>query len=268
MGGTDKMRIRIGGATILERVLTRLRPQCARLILNANTETARFNDPGLLVVADSVPDFPGPLAGILSGLDFAAAQTPEIGWIVRAERLPVPAARSGAASASSTPRCRRDDGLRGFGGRRHPVIAVCPRPCARTAARSPRKAPKSANGARDTLSQLRTGPSRRSTCSLMSHAGRRRRSAGWRHAFRTLDRVPLVPRTSRRHSDRIRACAGMSGDGHHRSDRPTRSDRVVRPRPSARWRYLRCRRASAPAAPPAAAHCRLRSRRRSRPADR
>jgi molybdopterin-guanine dinucleotide biosynthesis protein A len=127
MGGTDKMRIRIGGATILERVLTRLRPQCARLILNANTETARFNDPGLLVVADSVPDFPGPLAGILTGLDFAAAQTPEIGWIVSAPSdcpfLPrdlVPRLHQARLDAGATIACAAS------GGRRHPVIALWP----------------------------------------------------------------------------------------------------------------------------------------------
>jgi molybdenum cofactor guanylyltransferase len=127
MGSTDKTRIRIGGATILERVLTRLRPQCARLILNANTETARFNDPGLLVVADSVPDFPGPLAGILTGLDFAAAQTPDIGWIVSAPSdcpfLPrdlVPRLHQARLDAGATIACAAS------GGRRHPVIALWP----------------------------------------------------------------------------------------------------------------------------------------------
>ena len=82
MGGGDKARIRIGGTTILERVLARLSPQCSRVILNANGDPARFADTGLPVVADSVPDFAGPLAGILAGLDWAAAQTPEIADVV------------------------------------------------------------------------------------------------------------------------------------------------------------------------------------------
>ena len=55
MGGGDKARIRIGGVTVLERIIERLRPQCAGLILNANTDAARFADIGLPVVADSVP---------------------------------------------------------------------------------------------------------------------------------------------------------------------------------------------------------------------
>jgi molybdenum cofactor guanylyltransferase len=78
MGGGDKARLRIGGRTILERVLTRMRPQCAALILNANGDPARFKDTGIEVVPDSVPDFAGPLAGILAALDWAAAHAPEL----------------------------------------------------------------------------------------------------------------------------------------------------------------------------------------------
>lgn len=81
MGGGDKARIKIGGITILDRVLARLKPQCARVILNANGNPARFADTGLPVVADSVPDFAGPLAGILAGLDWAAAHAPASEWL-------------------------------------------------------------------------------------------------------------------------------------------------------------------------------------------
>jgi molybdopterin-guanine dinucleotide biosynthesis protein A len=82
MGGGDKARIKIGGASILQRVLARLAPQCGRVIVNANGDAARFADTGLSVVADSVPDFAGPLAGILAGLDWAAANAPNIEWLV------------------------------------------------------------------------------------------------------------------------------------------------------------------------------------------
>jgi len=82
MGGGDKARIRIDGATILDRVLRRLAPQCANIIINANGDTARFADTRLPVVADSVPGFAGPLAGILAGLDWAAANEPGASWLV------------------------------------------------------------------------------------------------------------------------------------------------------------------------------------------
>jgi molybdopterin-guanine dinucleotide biosynthesis protein A len=82
MGGGDKARITIGGKSILQRVLACLTPQCGRVIINANGDAARFADTGLPVVADSVPDFAGPLAGILAGLDWAAANAPAIEWLV------------------------------------------------------------------------------------------------------------------------------------------------------------------------------------------
>jgi molybdopterin-guanine dinucleotide biosynthesis protein A len=76
MGGGDKPRTTIGGQTILARVIGRLTPQCTRLILNANGDPTRFADTGLPVIADDVPDFAGPLAGVLAGLDWAAANAP------------------------------------------------------------------------------------------------------------------------------------------------------------------------------------------------
>ena len=82
MGGGDKALIRIGDETILQRTLARLKPQVSGIVLNANGDPARFAASGLPVVADSVPDFAGPLAGILAGLDWAAANRPNIAWVV------------------------------------------------------------------------------------------------------------------------------------------------------------------------------------------
>jgi len=82
MGGGDKARIRIGGRTILERVIACLVPQCDAIVLNANGDPGRFADTALPVVADSVPDFAGPLAGILAGLDWAAAHRPDLADVV------------------------------------------------------------------------------------------------------------------------------------------------------------------------------------------
>ncbi|HEY4863284.1 MAG TPA: molybdenum cofactor guanylyltransferase MobA, partial [Xanthobacteraceae bacterium] len=81
MGGGDKASLKVGGKTILERVLARLNPYCAPIILNANGDPARFSRYGLAVVADGVPDFAGPLAGILAGLDWAAKNAPKIEWL-------------------------------------------------------------------------------------------------------------------------------------------------------------------------------------------
>ena len=82
MGGGDKPMRRIGGRTILERVIARLKPQCGELILNANGDPARFAEFGLPVIADTVKDFPGPLAGILAALDWTAAHRPDVLFIL------------------------------------------------------------------------------------------------------------------------------------------------------------------------------------------
>ena len=84
MGGGDKPMRAIGGRTILDRVIARLKPQCSDLILNANGDPARFAAFGLPVVPDSVADFPGPLAGILAGLDWVAANRPDAAWMLSA----------------------------------------------------------------------------------------------------------------------------------------------------------------------------------------
>ena len=82
MGGGDKSLRHLGGRPLLAHVVERLRPQVAALVLNANGDPARFADFGLPVVADSVPDFAGPLAGVLAGLDWAAANRPDCPAVV------------------------------------------------------------------------------------------------------------------------------------------------------------------------------------------
>src|SRR5437660_4028940 len=77
MGGGDKARIRVGQQSIIERVLARLAPQVRAIILNANGDPARYADTGLPVIADSVGDYAGPLAGVLAALDWAAARMPD-----------------------------------------------------------------------------------------------------------------------------------------------------------------------------------------------
>ena len=127
MGGGDKARIRVGDTTILERVLVRLKPQCRRVVINANGDPARFADTGLPVVADSVPDFAGPLAGILAGLDWAAENTPYCDWLVSVPGdcpfLPknLLARLHEVRHAAGTPlACARS------GERRHPVVGLWP----------------------------------------------------------------------------------------------------------------------------------------------
>jgi molybdopterin-guanine dinucleotide biosynthesis protein A len=127
MGGGDKAFIRIGASTILDRALARLRPQCARIIINANGDPARFAPTGLPVVPDSVGEFPGPLAGILAGLDWAAEHQPDIAWVGSVPgdcpflpRNLVGRLHEARASADLPLACARS------GGWRHPVVGLWP----------------------------------------------------------------------------------------------------------------------------------------------
>ncbi|MBO9463981.1 molybdenum cofactor guanylyltransferase MobA [Tropicibacter sp. R15_0] len=74
MGGGDKGLLPLGGRCLLDHVVERIEPQVAGLVLNANGEAQRFDRFKLPVVADSLAEFPGPLAGVLAGMDWAAEQ--------------------------------------------------------------------------------------------------------------------------------------------------------------------------------------------------
>jgi molybdopterin-guanine dinucleotide biosynthesis protein A len=84
MGGGDKPMRQIARRTILDRVIARLDPQCKELILNANGDPARFATFGLPVIADTVENFPGPLAGILAALDWVATNRPDVEFMLSA----------------------------------------------------------------------------------------------------------------------------------------------------------------------------------------
>lgn len=74
MGGGDKGLLSLGDGTILDQIIARLGPQVSGLSLNANGDPTRFDAFGLPVLPDPLPDFPGPLVGVLAGLDWAATQ--------------------------------------------------------------------------------------------------------------------------------------------------------------------------------------------------
>ncbi len=129
MGGGDKARIEIGGVSILDRVLATLSAQCTGIVINANGDPERFADTGCPVIPDNVPDYPGPLAGILAGLDWLAAQDNGVEWIVSVpgdcpflpddlvEKLHIARRRKGTGVPLA---CARS------GKWRHPVVGLWP----------------------------------------------------------------------------------------------------------------------------------------------
>src|SRR6478672_11643768 len=125
MGGGDKPMRTIGGRTILDRVIARLKPQCDGLILNANGDPTRFAAFGLPVIPDGVADFPGPLAGILAALDWAVVNRPEVKWVLSAAAdcpfLPRDlVSRLEAARAAQ----KAELAVAASGGQTHPVVGL------------------------------------------------------------------------------------------------------------------------------------------------
>ena len=76
MGGGDKPMRELGGKPILDHVIDRARPQVHHLVLNANGDADRFKKYGLPVVADVIEGHQGPLAGILTAMEWAADNVP------------------------------------------------------------------------------------------------------------------------------------------------------------------------------------------------
>jgi molybdopterin-guanine dinucleotide biosynthesis protein A len=81
MGGGDKCLALLAGQPLLQHVINRARPQVSELVLNANGDSGRFSGFGLEVVADVVEGYAGPLAGVLTGLEWAARHRPQITWV-------------------------------------------------------------------------------------------------------------------------------------------------------------------------------------------
>ena len=127
MGGGDKGLRLLAGRPILDHVIERARPQVGLLVLNANGPAERFASSGLPVVADGVEGFAGPLAGVLAGIDWAAANAPDCTHVASfacdAPFLPSDLVeRLGAALTEQD----ADLACAESGGRAHPVFGLWP----------------------------------------------------------------------------------------------------------------------------------------------
>lgn len=127
MGGGDKPLRLLGGVPMLDHALARLAPQVAAMVINANGDPTRFAAYRVPVVADGLPDHPGPLAGILAALDWAAAHRPDLPWVVSVPGdspfipLDLVARLHAARLAASVPlACARS------GGQAHPPVGLWP----------------------------------------------------------------------------------------------------------------------------------------------
>jgi len=125
MGGGQKALLTLGGRHLVSHAIERLMPQSAPLALNVNVDDPAFEALGLPLVQDTVPDFAGPLAGVLAGLEWANEQSPAPDWLLSAptdapflpgdlvERLVAAAENENAEVAVAM-----------SDGRTHPVVAL------------------------------------------------------------------------------------------------------------------------------------------------
>jgi molybdopterin-guanine dinucleotide biosynthesis protein A len=127
MGGGDKGLRLLGGKSILERIVERARPQVAALALNANGDAARFRAFGLPVRADAISGYAGPLAGVLTGMEWARDALPDARWLASfacdAPFFPldlVSRLRAAADAAHADMACAKSK------GRTHPVFGLWP----------------------------------------------------------------------------------------------------------------------------------------------
>jgi molybdopterin-guanine dinucleotide biosynthesis protein A len=69
MGGVDKGLQNFRGMPLALHTLMRLQPQVGDVLVNANRNLAAYEALGVPVWPDALPDFAGPLAGFLTGLE-------------------------------------------------------------------------------------------------------------------------------------------------------------------------------------------------------
>ena len=126
MGGGDKCLAPFGGSTLLGAALARLAPQCSHLAISANGDAARFHAFRLPVFPDPIPDFQGPLAGLLAGLQWAAGIAKAGTLLTTAGDTPFLPEDLVARLSQARGDDRNAIAVAASQGRRHPVIALWP----------------------------------------------------------------------------------------------------------------------------------------------
>ena len=77
MEGADKGLVEYRQRPLIEWVLQAIRPQVSEVLISANRNIDAYAQYGCRVIQDAIPDFPGPLAGVLAAME--AVTTP---WLL------------------------------------------------------------------------------------------------------------------------------------------------------------------------------------------
>jgi molybdopterin-guanine dinucleotide biosynthesis protein A len=127
MGGGDKGFSKIAGRPMIELIIERAKSQVSKLIINANGDTERFENFGFEVTPDVISGFAGPLAGVLTGLEWARANTPSVNWVATfptdAPFMPLDLVQRLISSVNSN---NADLACAQSNGQSHPVFGLWP----------------------------------------------------------------------------------------------------------------------------------------------
>ena len=126
MGGGDKSLLVLGDGSVLDHVVARFAPQVGHLVLNANGDPTRFAEVELPVLADTVTGFAGPLAGILTGLEWAAAHKASTALATAAGDTPFLPKNLVERLATAVEESPSAIAVASSGGKRHPTFALWP----------------------------------------------------------------------------------------------------------------------------------------------
>jgi molybdopterin-guanine dinucleotide biosynthesis protein A len=129
MGGGDKSLLPLGSGCVLDQVASRFGRQTAPLALSANGDPSRFLRFGLPVLADTVSGFAGPLAGILTGLDWAVASTACKAIVTAAGDTPFLPLDLVERLAAATDQSPGSIAVACSARKRHPIFALWPTDC-------------------------------------------------------------------------------------------------------------------------------------------